>query len=176
MNEKWWRSAGFVLLVAVALVVTAIGFYAYYFRSPIGAISETNADWGIFGDYFLARDGSGLSRYDYLSADALTWLLTYLWMDPKHAEPYRAALPVFGVSGNVANRLKNTPASGRVWAKTGSMSQVRSLSGYIVTSEGEPLVFAFIVNGFRVPQREIDAAIDRALLRLVEFKHASHFP
>jgi D-alanyl-D-alanine carboxypeptidase/D-alanyl-D-alanine-endopeptidase (penicillin-binding protein 4) len=140
------------------------------------ALEETLHDWGIFGDYFLARDGSGLSRYDYLSADALTWLLTYLWLDPKHAEPYRAALPVFGVSGNVASRLKNTPASGRVWAKTGSMSQVRSLSGYIVTTEGEPLVFAFIVNGFRVPQREIDAAIDRALLRLVEFKHASHLP
>jgi len=140
------------------------------------ALEETLNDWGIFGNYFLARDGSGLSRYDYLSADALTWLLTYLWMDPKHAELYRAALPEFGVSGSVANRLKGTPASGRVWAKTGSMSQVRSLSGYIVTTEGEPLVFAFIVNGFRVPQREIDAAMDRALLRLVEFKHASHLP
>ena len=142
----------------------------------LAALEETLNDWGIFRDYFLARDGSGLSRYDYLTADALTWLLTYLWADPKHAELYRAALPVFGVTGNIAGRLKDTPASGRVWAKTGSMSQVRSLSGYIVTAEGEPLVFAFIVNGFRVPSREIDAAMDRALLRLVEFKHASHAP
>ena len=142
----------------------------------LAALEETLNDWGIFRDYFLARDGSGLSRYDYLTADALTWLLTYLWADPKHAELYRAALPVFGVTGNIAGRLKDTPASGRVWAKTGSMSQVRSLSGYIVTAEGEPLVFAFIVNGFRVPSREIDAAMDRALLRLVEFKHASHLP
>ena len=142
----------------------------------LAALEETLNDWGIFRDYFLARDGSGLSRYDYLSADALTWLLTYLWADPKHAELYRAAMPVFGVNGNLANRLKDTPASGRVWAKTGSMSQVRSLSGYIVTTDGEPLVFAFIVNGFRVPAREIDAAIDRALLRLVAFRHASHRP
>lgn len=140
------------------------------------ALEETLNEWGIFREYFLARDGSGLSRYDYLTADALTWLLTHLWMDPNHAEWYRAALPVFGVNGNVANRLKDTPASGRVWAKTGSMSQVRSLSGYIVTVEGEPLVFSFIVNGFRVPAREIDAAIDRALLRLVEFRHDSHLP
>ena len=103
-----------------------------------------------------------MSRYDYVTADALTWLLTYMWMDPNHADRYRASLPEFGTSGTAANRLKNTPASGRVWAKTGSMSQVRSLAGYIVTSEGEPLVFAFIVNGFRVPQREIDAAMDRA--------------
>ena len=125
---------------------------------------------------FWRRDGSGLSRYDYLTADALTWVLTYMWRDPSHAELYRASLPVFGVNGNVANRLKDTPASGRVWAKTGSMSQVRSLSGYIVTVEGEPLVFAFMVNGFRVPTREIDAAMDRAVLRLVEFRHASHLP
>ncbi|HJU45029.1 MAG TPA: D-alanyl-D-alanine carboxypeptidase/D-alanyl-D-alanine-endopeptidase [Vicinamibacterales bacterium] len=142
----------------------------------LAALEETLRSWSIFPDYFLARDGSGLSRYDYLSTDALTWLLTYVWMDPKHADMYRAALPLFGVNGTVANRLKDTPASGRVWAKTGSMSQVRSLAGYVVTSEGEPLVFSFIVNGFRVPQREIDSAMDRALLRLIDFKHSSHQP
>ena len=142
----------------------------------LAALESTLNDWGIFREYFLARDGSGLSRYDYLSADALTWLLTYLWADPRHADLFRSTLPVFGVNGNVANRLKDTAASGRVWAKTGSMSQVRSLSGYVVTTEGEPLVFAFIVNGFRVPARDIDAAMDKALLRLVEFKHASHAP
>jgi serine-type D-Ala-D-Ala carboxypeptidase/endopeptidase (penicillin-binding protein 4) len=137
----------------------------------LAALEETMNDWGIFREYFLARDGSGLSRYDYLSADALTRLLTHLWRDPQHAESYRATLPVFGVNGNVANRLKDTPASGRVWAKTGSMSQVRSLSGYLVTTDGEPLVFAFIVNGFRIPAREIDAAVDKALLRLAGFRH-----
>ena len=142
----------------------------------LAALEETLNDWGIFGDHFLARDGSGLSRYDYLSADALTWLLTYMWMDPQHAELYRAALPQFGVNGTVANRLKDTRASGRVWAKTGSMAQVRSLGGYLETLEGEPLVFAFIVNGYRVPTREIDAAMDRALLRLVEFRHSDHLP
>ncbi len=134
------------------------------------ALEETLGDWGIFPQHFLARDGSGLSRYDYLTADAATWLLTHLWRDPKHAEAYKMALPQFGVNGNVANRLKDTPAGGRVWAKTGSMSQVRSLSGYLETLDGEPLAFSFIVNGFRVPQREIDAAMDKALLRLVQFK------
>ena len=142
----------------------------------LAAMEETLTSWGVPRESYLARDGSGLSRYDYLSADAVTSLLTHLWADAKHSEPYRATLPVFGVSGNVANRLKDTPAGGRVWAKTGSMSQVRSLSGYLMTLEDEPLVFSIIVNGFRVPSREIDAAMDRALLRLVEFKHSSHLP
>jgi serine-type D-Ala-D-Ala carboxypeptidase/endopeptidase (penicillin-binding protein 4) len=133
------------------------------------ALEETMQQWGISRDYFLARDGSGLSRYDYLTADAASWLLTHVWRDPRHAERFREVMPVFGVNGNVANRLKDTPASGRVWAKTGSMSQVRSLSGYLTTADGEPLVFAFIVNGFRIPAREIDAAMDKALLRLVSF-------
>ena len=56
------------------------------------------------------------------------------------------------------------------------MSQVRSLSGYITTLEGEPLAFSFLVTGFRVPAREIDAAMDRALLRLIGFTHESHAP
>jgi D-alanyl-D-alanine carboxypeptidase/D-alanyl-D-alanine-endopeptidase (penicillin-binding protein 4) len=127
-------------------------------------------------DRYLARDGSGLSRYNYLSTNALTSLLTYLWRDPKHAESFQAALSHFGVNGMPALRLKDTPASGRVWAKTGTMAQVRTLAGYLITTEGEPLTFAFMVNGFRVPTREIDAAMDKALLRLVDFRHVDHRP
>lgn len=134
------------------------------------ALEETLNDWGLFTDHLLARDGSGLSRYDYVSSDALTWLLTQMWRDPKHIDKFKLTLPLFGVNGNVANRLKETLAQGRVWAKTGSMSQVRSLAGYLETADGEPLVFAFMVNGFRVPQREVDAAMDKALLRLIAFR------
>ena len=140
------------------------------------SLAETLHKWGVTQDYYLARDGSGLSRYDYLSPDAVIGLLTYLWRDPALIDNFRSALPVSGVSGNLAQRLKGTPAEGRVWAKSGSMSQVRSLSGYLVTVAGEPLVFSFMAGGFRVPSREIDAAIDQALVRLVEFKHPSLLP
>lgn len=139
-------------------------------------LNETMRQWGISPDYFLARDGSGLSRYDYLTPDALIGVLTYMWLNPSLADGFRSSLPVSGVSGGLAHRLTQTPGAARVWAKTGSMSQVRSLAGYVVTAEGEPLVFAFMVNGFRVPAREIDAAMDRALLRLVEFTHPSLLP
>lgn len=142
----------------------------------LAVLQETLRSWGIQPGYYIARDGSGLSRYDYLTADALSWVLTQMWLDPRHDERFRNALPVFGVTGNVAQRLKGSPAAGRVWAKTGSMSQVRSLSGYVVTAEGEPLVFAFLVTGFRTAVPDIDAAMDRALLRLTAFQHANHLP
>ncbi len=145
-------------------------------EAGLQVLTETLRQWGISTDYYLARDGSGLSRYDYLTPDALIGVLTYTWLNPELAENFRSSLPVAGVNGSLAQRLNGTPGAARVWAKTGSMSQVRSLAGYIVTAEGEPLVFAFMVNGFRVPTREIDAAIDQALLKLVEFKHPSLLP
>lgn len=140
------------------------------------SVNESLRTWGIAPEYYIARDGSGLSRYDYLTSDALIGLLTYTFLNPALAENFRSALPVAGTSGNLGRRLKGTPAEGRVWAKTGSMSQVRSLAGYLLTAGSEPIVFSFIVGGFRVPAREIDAAMDKALLRLVEFTHPSLLP
>ncbi len=124
--------------------------------------------WGITKTAFLSRDGSGLSRMDYVSADGLVRLLTRMWADPAQRAPFRSALPVAGVSGTLAERLKDTPAMGRVWAKTGTLSNVRALSGYLETRAGEPLVFSIIVNNFVVTQSEVDGIVDRALLKLIE--------
>jgi D-alanyl-D-alanine carboxypeptidase/D-alanyl-D-alanine-endopeptidase (penicillin-binding protein 4) len=132
-------------------------------------VRTTLAAFGLPPESYLPRDGSGLSRYDYISADALTTLLASLAAHPTHAEPYRSTLPVAGVSGTLANRMKGTAAEGRVVAKTGSLSNVRSLSGYLTTAAGEPMVFAILVNNFRVSNAEIDAITDKALARIVDF-------
>jgi D-alanyl-D-alanine carboxypeptidase/D-alanyl-D-alanine-endopeptidase (penicillin-binding protein 4) len=132
------------------------------------ALRDTLRSWGVFPDFYLARDGSGLSRYNYVTTQSMIWLLTYLWMDPKHADPFAAALPVSGVSGTLATRMKGTVAEGRVRAKTGTMSHVRSLAGYVTTLQGETMAFAMIANDFRVPAAEIDGLMDRALERIVQ--------
>lgn len=132
-------------------------------------LRETLGTWGVPPDVYIARDGSGLSRYNYVTSDAMIWLLTYLWADPKHAVPFQSTLPVAGVSGTLANRMKSTVAQGRVRAKTGTMSHVRSLSGYLTTLAGETIVFSMIANDFRVPAAEIDAVMDKALERVVQF-------
>lgn len=135
----------------------------------LAALRETLSAWGI-QDEVVARDGSGLSRYDAVTPHALTVLLQRIATDPARLEMFRSTLPMAGVSGSLANHMKGTPAEGRVVAKTGSMSGVRGLSGYATTTEGEPLAFSFLVNNYRIPSSEIEALMDRALVRLVEFR------
>ena len=143
-------------------------------EAGLAVVNETLLKWGVKPESYIARDGSGLSRNDYLSPDALIATLTQMWRDDRHREKFQATLPQSATSGSLAGRMKDTPAAGRVWAKTGSMSNVRSLSGYVMTLDNEPLVFAIIVNGFAVPSSRIDAAIDEALVRLVKFPRDLH--
>ena len=154
---------------------------------PLSDIAEVTLKWsrnlyaetllyamappGVPADFFVPRDGSGLSRYSYVTADSLSWLLTYLWSDPAFDEQFRFALPVASESGTLAERFVGTVAAGRVRAKTGSMSGVRTLAGYLTTLEGEAVTFAIMANNFRVTGAQIDDVIDRAVVRIVEFSH-----
>lgn len=131
---------------------------------------EVLQGWGIAPDGYLQADGSGLSRYNYLTADVLVAVLTRMYSDNRHIEPFINALPVAGVDGTIAGRMKDTPAQGNARAKTGSIANARALSGYVTSAEGEPLVFSMIVNNFNVPQSQADAIIDRAVVRLAEFR------
>jgi len=107
-------------------------------------------------------DGSGLSRRDFVTADAIVTLLRR--MDtPPHRDPFRATLPVAGTDGTLANRFKGNPCAGRLIAKTGTLSHTRALSGYITSTSGTPYVFSVIANNFLAPTREIDAIVEEAL-------------
>jgi D-alanyl-D-alanine carboxypeptidase/D-alanyl-D-alanine-endopeptidase (penicillin-binding protein 4) len=143
-------------------------------EAGLDVVRETLRSWGVAPESYIARDGSGLSRNDYASPDAFIGVLTHMWKDPRHMQLFRDAQPYAGTNGTLANRLKNTVAYERVWAKTGSMSNVRSLSGYLVTLDNEPLVFSFMSTGFRVPASQIDATMDEALVRLVKFPRELH--
>lgn len=131
-------------------------------------LDETLHQWGI-PTLYVARDGSGLSRNDYVAPDALIAILTHVWKDARLFEPFRSTLPQAAVSGTLANRMKGTVAAERVWAKTGSMSNVRALSGYLMTLDNEPIVFSFMTTGYHVPDARVEAVMDEALVRLVKF-------
>lgn len=132
------------------------------------AVRESLGAIGIGADSFVMYDGSGLSRYDYVTADAIVALLKHVWEDEMLRGPFLAALPVGGHDGTLDTRMKNTPLAGRVQAKTGTIANMRALSGFLTTESGERIVFSIIANHFTAPNSEIDAIAERALLRLVK--------
>lgn len=90
-------------------------------------------------------EGSGLSRTARLTPAALVGLLQFMHHHPA-ADAFRDSLPIAGVDGTLRNRLKGTPAEGNLTAKTGSLSGVYTLSGYVRTRDGTALAFSFMLN------------------------------
>ena len=117
------------------------------------------ASWGIGAEAVAYRDGSGLSRHDYLTPRAVVAVLDVMRRSP-HFALFRDALPVAGVDGTIANRMKGTPAQGNVRAKTGTLDKTRSLSGYLTTGDGRLVLFSLLCNNFTVPNREVERVQD----------------
>lgn len=92
-------------------------------------------------------DGSGLSLYNYLSAEALVALLRYAYREPNVYSYLAPALPVAGHDGTLEKRMRHTAAAGRVKAKTGTLTGISSLAGYAQTTDGRMLAFAIINQG-----------------------------
>jgi D-alanyl-D-alanine carboxypeptidase/D-alanyl-D-alanine-endopeptidase (penicillin-binding protein 4) len=134
------------------------------------SVQATLRAWGIADDDLIQRDGSGLSRYDYVTADALTAILAHVDRDPMLRGPFEASLPVAGRDGTLTNRMKGTAADGNARAKTGSMTNVRALSGYLTSGDGEPLVFSILANNFEVAPAAVTAAADAIVVKLATFR------
>ena len=66
-------------------------------------------------------------------------------------------------------RMRSTPAHGNLRAKSGTMSNIRSLAGYVTAANGEPLAFVIMLNNFEGPSAEANRAIDAIAITLAEF-------
>lgn len=131
-------------------------------------VKDTITSWGVPADAIVMQDGSGLSRYDYVTTSAIVTMLTRMWKNDALRGPFAAALPVAAHDGTLSNRMKNTWLDGHVQAKTGTIANVRSLSGYLETKSGERIVFSIIGNHFTVPSSQIDAIAEKALALVAE--------
>jgi serine-type D-Ala-D-Ala carboxypeptidase/endopeptidase (penicillin-binding protein 4) len=100
---------------------------------------------GIAPGDVIQTDASGLSRHDLVTPRAIVTLLGFAQKQPWFG-PYYASLPVAGQDGTLEDRMKNTPAAGRIHAKTGSVEHVRTLSGFAETPGGRRLIFSFLSN------------------------------
>jgi D-alanyl-D-alanine carboxypeptidase/D-alanyl-D-alanine-endopeptidase (penicillin-binding protein 4) len=110
-------------------------------------------------DQYTFYDGSGLSRQNLVTPHAVVQLLRYAAAQP-WGKNFRDTLPIAGVDGSLSDRFKNLPAQGRVYAKTGSLAGVKTLSGYAITNHGEQVAFSILTNNFTLPGNRVNDAID----------------
>ncbi|PRY59238.1 D-alanyl-D-alanine carboxypeptidase/D-alanyl-D-alanine-endopeptidase (penicillin-binding protein 4) [Glycomyces artemisiae] len=128
---------------AVGLAQTGQGTFASGKAGVYGAIEDYGVDTGPIRQV----DGSGMSRFDELTPDMLTDLLIGA-QDATWFDTYQASLPVACVDGTLASRMCGTEAAGNVRAKTGSMTSVSALAGYVTDADGRELVFAIMFNDY----------------------------
>ncbi len=132
-------------------------------------IRETLLGWGVPADAYVYVDGSGLSRYNYVAPEAIAAVLTNISRHPQFSAFYDA-LPVGGIDGTIGARFRTGLARGNVHAKTGSISNARSLSGYVTTLDGERMVFVLLCNHFTVRNRVVETVQDFVVERLATFR------
>ena len=98
-------------------------------------------------DSFEIFDGSGLSLLNRVSPNAITDVLEYAYNNQVISLKFLNSLSIGGVDGTLKKRFRRSAVEGRVMAKTGHLSNVNALSGYLFTKSGDVLVFSILANG-----------------------------
>jgi D-alanyl-D-alanine carboxypeptidase/D-alanyl-D-alanine-endopeptidase (penicillin-binding protein 4) len=151
-------------LAAIASIVNkeSDNYLAEYLLSAVGkkvfghgstetglrAIQRFAREHDIPRTQFSLEDGCGLSRQNIVSARAIVKLLSYM-ASTDNADAFESSLSQSGVDGTIQSRLATDGMLGRVRAKTGTMTNVSSLAGYIGLDNGKKVVFAILCNNFR---------------------------
>ncbi|MGL5132600.1 MAG: D-alanyl-D-alanine carboxypeptidase/D-alanyl-D-alanine endopeptidase, partial [Planktothrix sp.] len=124
---------------------------------------------GIDPNSYQLFDGSGLSRNNLVTPLVLVQTLRTMATSPL-AELYQNSLPIGGVSGTLKRRFTDNSTTGIVQAKTGTMTGVTSLSGYISPPDYQPLVFSITINQTNLSTQELRKAVDEIVLLLTQLK------
>ncbi|MSO45842.1 MAG: D-alanyl-D-alanine carboxypeptidase/D-alanyl-D-alanine-endopeptidase [Acidobacteria bacterium] len=136
--------------------------------AALEGLRRRTAGWGIPDDSWQIVDGSGLSRRNAVAPEVLVAVLQRMY-DPSGRSPWMTGLPVAGRDGTLAGRMRGTAAEDNARAKTGTMSNVRTLAGYVRTRDGETLAFAIMAENFEGAGSAAVDAIDRMVVRLAGF-------
>lgn len=110
----------------------------------------------------VVEDGSGLSRMNVFTPEQMCEILT-MEMKQTTFEAFKNSLPIAGKSGTLKTIAVNSAATGKVFAKSGSMSKVRSYSGYVQTKSGDLLAFCIIMNNYTCSSVEIKSKLEKVM-------------
>ncbi|MCH2542976.1 D-alanyl-D-alanine carboxypeptidase [Candidatus Atelocyanobacterium thalassae] len=120
---------------------------------------------GVTSNSFRQIDGSGLSRRNIATPRSLVTVLRAMYYTSAKQYFY-TSLPVAGLTGTLRNRMKSTSAQGYVYAKTGTLRNVRALSGYIDHSYLGMIVFSILANNSNISGPNLIKEIDRMIVQL----------
>jgi D-alanyl-D-alanine carboxypeptidase/D-alanyl-D-alanine-endopeptidase (penicillin-binding protein 4) len=132
----------------------------------VSGLQETLTKLGINNDSYKIRDGSGLSRQNLIKTRTLGQILQLMAQNPD----YRRSLAIGGMDGTLTNRFRQTPLQGRLQAKTGTLTGVIALAGYVETADNQPLIFSITVNNSDRPATTLRNGIDEVILLLGQLK------
>jgi D-alanyl-D-alanine carboxypeptidase/D-alanyl-D-alanine-endopeptidase (penicillin-binding protein 4) len=135
-------------------------------ESGIEAIATFLQKQGISTDSFNLADAAGLSRRNAITPRALTRILQVMGHDPV----FRDSLPIAAIDGTLKNRFQNTPASGNLRAKTGTLSDTVSLSGYAKPAMYDELVFSIMLNHSNLEAKDAREFVDAIALLLMRLQ------
>ncbi len=114
----------------------------------IETIKEYWEDKGLDTKGFFMEDGSGLSPRNGITSKQFASILKLVAKDKALFNDFKNTLPLAGQTGTLKFMFRNSPAKGRIWAKTGSMRRIRSYTGYVKANSGKWLAFSVMVNNY----------------------------
>ena len=127
------------------------------------AIAHSLSKIGIKPDEYVLVDASGLSRQNLITPQTLVEILRLMSQLPQ-SKSYRQSLAMAGINGTLKRRFDNTFISGNLLGKTGTLTGVSTLSGYLFTNEHDSLFFSIVVNNSELNSRAIRQAIDEIVV------------
>jgi len=131
-------------------------------------IQDTLTSCGLDPNNYVMADGSGVCRYDFISPDYIVKIFKYMYHH-KYFKEFYDSLPIAGVDGTIKYRMRGTSAEGNIRAKTGTIENVRALSGYATTKDGETIIFSMIVNNYITKVESAEYIQDRVCELLTSF-------
>lgn len=132
-------------------------------KTSIEAINQSLTRLGVDPEEYVLIDASGLSRQNLITPQTLVQTLRIMSRSPE-AEFYRDSLAIAGINGTLKNRFSNTYVINQLWGKTGTLTGVGTLSGYIYPFQYPSLAFSILLNNSEVSNREIRQAIDEIVV------------